>query len=77
MKMVRLRSAIELELCLETEVELIETPSIALGYSTKLDKDTISDEIFKQADNNMYRNKMTYDKSTTGMFLNTLQTMLE
>ncbi|MBI9015161.1 MAG: diguanylate cyclase [Clostridiales bacterium] len=65
------------ELCLETEVELIGNPSIALGYSTKLDKDTTIDEIFKQADNNMYRNKMTYDKSTTGMFLNTLQTMLE
>ncbi len=65
------------ELCLETEVDLIGNPSIALGYSTKLDKDTTTDEIFKQADNNMYRNKMTYSKSTTGMFLNTLQTMLE
>lgn len=65
------------ELCLETEVDLIGNPSIALGYSTKLDKDTTTDDIFKQADDNMYRNKMTYSKSTTGMFLNTLQTMLE
>jgi len=65
------------ELCLETEVDLIGNPSIALGYSTKLDKDTTIDEVFKQADNNMYRNKMTYSKSTTGMFLNSLQTMLE
>lgn len=65
------------DLCLETEVDLIGNLSIALGYSTKLSEKTTIDSIFKQADDNMYRNKITYSKSTTGRFLNSLQTMLE
>lgn len=63
--------------CSETTVEHIGHPSIALGYSTKISKETTIDQIFKQADNNMYRNKMTYSESSSGMYLKALQLTLE
>jgi len=64
-------------LCLETEVEYIGKPSIALGYSTKTDHDQSVDKVFKTADNNMYRNKMTYSESSSGMYIKAFQLMLE
>lgn len=65
------------QLCSETIVEHIGHPSIALGYSTKESVDTSIDQIFKMADNNMYRNKMTYSESSSGMYLKALQLTLE
>ncbi len=65
------------QLCLETEVEIVGNPSIALGYSTKNYAEENVDKIFKHADNNMYRNKMTYSDSSSGMYIKAFQLMLE
>lgn len=64
-------------LCQETHIEHIGHPSIALGYSTKLSGQESIDKIFKEADNNMYRNKLTHNDSSTGMYLKSLLSMLE
>ena len=64
-------------LCGSSYVDYIGYPSIALGYATKESDITSIDEIFKNADNNMYRNKMTYSESSSGMFLKALQLTLE
>jgi len=64
-------------LCGSSYVDYIGYPSIALGHATKESDVTSIDEIFKNADNNMYRNKMTYSESSSGMFLKALQLTLE
>lgn len=63
-------------LCLERTIEPLGNPSIALGFSTKQSEDEYTDQIIKMADDNMYRNKMTSKKSTSGMYIGALQTML-
>ncbi|MCH4887622.1 diguanylate cyclase [Acidaminobacter sp. JC074] len=64
-------------LCSNTYVDYVGYPSIALGHATKSSDENSVDEIFKHADNNMYRNKMTYSESSSGMFLKALQLTLE
>jgi diguanylate cyclase (GGDEF)-like protein/PAS domain S-box-containing protein len=65
------------ELCKETHVDGIGHPSIALGFSTKKSKAVFVDQLIKEADDNMYKNKMTSKQSMSGLYIGALQTMLE
>jgi len=57
--------------------DLVDQPSIALGFATKTDHALSLEDLFKAADDQMYKNKMTFKKSTSGMYIGALQTMLE
>lgn len=63
--------------CTEDAKYLEDPPSIALGFASKLDDSLSMDDLFKLADDQMYKNKMTYKKSTSGMYIGALQMMLE
>ena len=65
------------DLCLQTHIEPLGYPSIALGFSTMHNKETSVEALFKAADDHMYKNKMTFKKSTSGMYIRALQIMLE
>lgn len=52
-------------------------PSVALGFATKYSDADNLERIIKLADDNMYRNKMNITKSARGMFIKTMQSMIE
>ncbi len=52
-------------------------PSIALGYATKKDDTTSLEELMKEADDRMYRNKLNVSKSLRSSLIMSLQASLE
>lgn len=52
-------------------------PSIALGYSTKFEEGVKFEEIIKEADDTMYRNKLNVSKSMRSSMIMSLKTSLE
>lgn len=52
-------------------------PSIALGYSTSHTSNKRLQQLFKEADDNMYRNKLNESKSIRSSIISTLQATLE
>ncbi|MFW5988364.1 MAG: diguanylate cyclase domain-containing protein [bacterium] len=59
-----------------TEMDPIN-PSMALGYATKKEKEEDVDNIFKKAENWMYKKKLTESKNVHGNIINSLKKTLQ
>ncbi len=64
------------DLCNKSENKLIK-PSIALGYATSYKSNKSLHLLFKEADDNMYRNKLNEGKSIRSSIISTLQATLD
>lgn len=64
------------QLCSEASNSLIQ-PSIALGYSTKTSEVQTLGEVIREAEDNMYRNKLNESKSIRSAIIFSLKTTLE
>ncbi len=65
------------ELCEIEGANSLIKPSIALGFATEHYKQEKTNVIFKEADDKMYKNKLTFSQSSRSSFLFAQQTMLE
>ncbi len=64
------------DLCSKAAQDPIQ-PSIALGYATRVDNSKHIKDIIREADDNMYRNKLTQSKSIRSEIISSLRTTLE
>lgn len=64
------------ENCNRTDFEPIK-PSISLGFSVRYSKDQLMTDIFKEADDYMYKRKLLESKSTRSSIIESLQKTLE
>lgn len=64
------------ENCNKTDFDPIK-PSISLGFSVRYSKDQLMTDIFKEADDYMYKRKLLESKSTRSSIIESLQKTLE
>lgn len=62
--------------CEETRIKPM-SPSVALGYATKFDGGMSNEDLIKEADDRMYRNKLNVSKSLRSSLVMSLQASLE